>query len=85
MVLEKTLESPLVCKEIQPVHPKGNQSYSLEGLMLKLKLQSFGHLMQRADSFEKTVMLGKIEGGRRGTTEDVMVGWHHRINGHESE
>ena len=59
--------------------------YSLEGLMLKLKLQYFGHLTRRADSFEKTVMLGKIEGGRRGTTEDVMVGWHHRINGHESE
>ena len=66
MVLEKTLESPLDCKEIQPVHPKGNQSrYSLEGLMLKLKLQYFGHLIQRTDSFEKTLMLGKIEGGRR--------------------
>ena len=66
MVLEKTLESPLDCKEIQPVHPKGDQSWvSLEGLMLKLKLQYFGHLMQRADSFEKTLMLGKIEGGRR--------------------
>ena len=66
MVLEKTLESPLDCKEIQPVHPKGNISpeYSLEGLMLKL--QYFGHLMQRADSLEKTLMLGKIEGGRRG-------------------
>ena len=67
MVLEKTLESPLDCKEIQPVHPKGNQSWvcSLEGLMLKLKLQYFGHLMLRADSFEKTLMLGKIEGRRR--------------------
>ena len=66
MVLEKTLESPLDCKEIQPVHPKGDQSWcSLEGLMLKLKLQYFGHLMQRADSFEKTLMLGKIEGRRR--------------------
>ena len=56
------------CKEIQPVHPKGEISpeYSFEGLMLKLKLQFFGHLMQRADSFEKTLMLGKIEGGRRG-------------------
>ena len=54
VVLQKTLESPLDCKEIQPVHPKGNQSWiSLEGLMLKLKLQYFGHLMQRADSFEK--------------------------------
>ena len=61
-MLEKTLESPLDCKEFQPVHPKG---YSLEGLMLKLKLQYFGHLMWRADSFEKTLMLGKIEGRRR--------------------
>ena len=59
MVLEKTLESPLDCKEIQPVHSKGN------GLMLKLKLQYFGHLMRRADSFEKTLMLGKIEDVRR--------------------
>ena len=60
-------QSPLDCKEIQPVHPKGNQSfeYSLEGLMLKLKLQYFGHLMQRTNSFEKTLMLGKIEGRRR--------------------
>ena len=68
MVLEKTLESPLDCKEIQPVHPKGNQSWvcSLEGLMLKLKLQYFGHLMQGVDSFEKTLMLGKIEDRRRG-------------------
>ena len=66
MVLEETLESPLDCKEIQPVHPKGNQpEYSLEGLMLKLKLHYFGHLMQRTDSLEKTLMLGKIEGRRR--------------------
>ena len=66
MVLEKTLESPLDCKEIQPVHPKGDQSWcSLEGLTLKLKLQYFGHLMRRADSLEKTLMLGKIEGRRR--------------------
>jgi len=62
-----TLESPLDCKEIQPVHPKGNQSeYSLEGLMLKLKLQYFGHLMRRIDSLEKTLMLGKIKGGGEG-------------------
>ena len=66
MVLEKTLESPLDCKEIQPVHPKGDQSYSLEGLMLKLKLQFFGHLMGRAGSFEKTLILGKIEVGGEG-------------------
>ena len=73
MVLEKTLESPLDYKEIKPVYPKGNQSilkesspeYSLEGLMLKLKLQYFGHLIQRANSLEKTLMLGKIEGKKR--------------------
>ena len=66
MVLEKTLESPLDCKEIQPVHPKGDQTWvSLEGLMLRLKLQYFGHMMQRADSLEKTLMPGKIEGGRK--------------------
>ena len=66
MVLEKTLESPLDCKEIKPVNPKGNQSqYSLDELMLKLKRQYSGHLMQRTDSFEKTLMLGKIEGRRR--------------------
>ena len=60
-----------------------NLEYSLEGQMLKLKLQYFGHLMQRADSLEKTLMLGKIEGRkRRGMTEDEMVGWHHQLNGH---
>ena len=53
------------CKEIQPVHPKGSPEYSLEGLMLKLKLQYFGHLMQRIDSLEKTLMLGKTEGRKR--------------------
>ena len=59
--------SPLDCKEIYPVHPKGNHpEYSLEGLILKLKLQYFDHLMQRADSLEKPLMLGKIEGRRRG-------------------
>ena len=65
-----------ILKEISP-------EYSLEGLMLKLKLQYFGHLMQRADSFEKTLMLEKIEG--KGPTEDKMVGWHHRLNGHGFE
>ena len=66
MVLEKTLESPLDCKEIQPVHRKKiSPEYPLEGLMLKLKLQYFGHLMRRTDSLEKTLMLGKIEGRRR--------------------
>ena len=68
MVLEKTLESPLDSKEIQPFHPKGNQSSIFIGRTdFKLKLQYFGHLMGRADSFEKTLMLGKIEGEcRRG-------------------
>ena len=66
MVLEKTLEHPLDCKEIQPVHPKGDQSWcSLEGLMLKLKLQYFSHLIRRVDSLEKTLMLGGIGGRRR--------------------
>ena len=66
MVLEKTLESPLDSKEIKPVNPKEiNPEYSLEGLLLKLKLQYFGHLMQKANSLEKTLMLGKIEGKRR--------------------
>ena len=66
MVLEKTLESPLDCKEIQPVHPKGDQSWLfIGGLMLRLKLQYFGHLMRRVDSLEKTLMLGMIEGRRR--------------------
>ena len=66
VVLEKTLESPLDCKEIQPVHPKEiSPENSLEGLMLKLKLQYFSHLMRRTDSLEKTRMLGKIEGRRR--------------------
>ena len=66
MVLEKARESPLDCKEIQPVYPKEiSPGCPLEELMLKLKLQYFGHLMRRADSFEKTLMLGKIEGRRR--------------------
>ena len=65
VVLEKTLENPLDCKEIQPVHPKGNQSWIFIGRMLELKLQYFGHLMGRIDSFEKTLMLGKMEGRRR--------------------
>ena len=57
--------------------------YLLEGLMLKLRLQYFGHLVRRANSLEKTLMLGKIE--EKGTTEDEMVGWHHLLNGHEFE
>ena len=66
MVLEKTLESPLDCKEIQPVHPKGKQSWIFIGRTdAEAKLQYFGHLMQRTESMKKTLMLGKIEGGRR--------------------
>ena len=65
-MLEKTLESPLDCKGIKPVNPKGDQpEYSLGGLMLKLKLQYFSHLIRRANSLERTLMLGKIEGRRR--------------------
>ena len=66
MVLEKTLESPLDYKEIQPVHSEGDQPWDfLEGMMLKLKLQYFGHLMRRVDSLEKTLMVGGIGGRRR--------------------
>ena len=76
-MLEKTLESPLNCKEIKPVNPKGNQSfwtdYSLKGLRLKLKLQYFGHQMRRTDSLEKTLMLGKIEG--RKSRERQRMRW----------
>ena len=65
MVLEKTLESPLDCKEIQPVHSEGDQPWNFFGMMRKLKLQYFGHLMRRGDSLEKTLMLGGIEGRRK--------------------
>ena len=66
-MLEKTPESPLDCKEIQPVHPKGDQSWVFTGrTAVEAETPYFGHLMQRTDSFEKTLMLGKIEGGRRG-------------------
>ena len=73
MALEKIPESPLDCKEIQPVNPKINPEYSLQGLMLKLKLQYFGHLMQRTNSFERTLMLGKTEGGRRGRQRMIWL------------
>ena len=87
VVLENTLEIPLDSKEIQPVHPKGifSPEYSLEKLMLKLKLQYFGHLMQRTDSLEKTLMLGDWRREEKGMTEDEMVGWHHWLDGHEFE
>ena len=78
-MLEKTLESPWKARRSnQSILKEINPEYSLEGLMLKIKLQYFGHLMQRTDSFEKTLMLGKIEDRRRrGSTEDEMAGWHH--------
>ena len=70
----------------QPILKEISPEYSLRGLMLKLKLQYFGYLMRRTDSFEKTLMLGQIEGGRRrGWQRDEMVGWHHQLNGYESE
>ena len=78
VVLEKTLESPFECKEISP-------ACSLEGLMLKLKLQYFGQLLWRADLLENILILGKIESRRRRGWEDEMVGWHHRLNGLEFE
>ena len=74
MVLEKTLESPLDSKEIKSVNPNGNQpEYSLEGLVLKLKLQYFDRLMRRADSLEKTLMLGKIEGRKRRRRQSMRL------------
>ena len=81
-MLEKTLESPLDCKEIQPVHPKGDQSWVfIGGTVVEAETPIVWPLMQRADSFEKTLMLGKIEGKRR----RGQVGWHHQPNRHESK
>ena len=84
-MLEKTLENPLDCKEIKPINPKEfSPEYSLEGLMLKLKLQYFGHPVGRTDSLEKTLMLGKIEGGRRRRQQRMR--WLVGItDGHEFE
>ena len=80
------LRIPWTARSKQSVIKEINSEYSLERLLLKLKLQYFGHLMWRADSSEKTLMLGKIERRRRkGTTEDEMVGWRHRLDGHEFE
>ena len=78
-MLEETLESPLDCKEIKPVYflKEISPEYSLEGLMLKLKLESFGHLMQRTESLENTLMLGKIESGRRRGQQRMR--WLHGI------
>ena len=87
MVLEKALESPLNCKEIKRINPKEIcPEYSLEGSMLKLKLQNTGHLMWGAYSLEKTLMLGNIEGRRRRGRQRIrLVGWHQRPNKHEFE
>ena len=90
MLLNCDAESPLEVLKVPWTTRRSNQSilkeispeYSLEGLKLKLKLQYFGHLMQRAGSFEKTLILGKIEGRRRRGREGEIVGWHHRLNGH---
>ena len=86
-MLEKTLESPLNCKETnQSILKEISPGCPLEVLMLRLKLQYFGHLMRRIDSLEKTLMLGGIGGQEeKGTTEDEMAGWHHRLEGHEFE
>ena len=85
MVLEKTLESPLDCKEIQPVHSEGDQSWVFFGRndAKKLKLQYFGHLMRRVDSLEKTDAGRDWGQEKKGMTEDEMAGWHHRFDGHE--
>ena len=85
MVLEKTLESPLDCKEIPPVILKISPGCCLEGMMLKLKLQYFGHLMRRVDSLEKTDAGRDWGQEEKGTTEDEMAGWHPRLNGREFE
>ena len=79
MVLEKTLESPLDCKEIQPsILKEISLGISLEGMMLKLKLHYFGHLMRRVDTLEKTQIAGRDWGQEeKGMTEDEMSGWHH--------
>ena len=83
VVLEKTLESPLTARTSnQSILKEISSGCSLEGLMLKLKRQYFGHLMWRADSLEKTLMLGKIEGRRRRGKQDEMIGWHHPLDGH---
>ena len=86
MVLEKTLESPLDCKEIQPVHSEGDQPWVFFGRTdAKLKLQYFGHLMRRVDSLEKTDAGRDWGQEEKGTAEDEMAGWHHRLNGRKFE
>ena len=86
VTLRKTLQSLLVSKEMKPVNPKENQSRIFIGRTdTKAETPYFGHLMQITDSLEKTLILGKIEGRRRRGQQDEMVGWHHRLDGHEFE
>ena len=86
-MLEKTLENPWTARRSnQSILKEINPECSLERLMLKLKFQYYSHLMQTADSLDKTLMLGKIERQKeKRATEDEMVGWHHQLNGHELE
>ena len=85
-MLQKILESPLDSKEIKTVNPKGDQSWMFIGRIdVEAETPILWALMQRADSLEKTLMLGKIGGRRRRGQEDEMIGWHHRLNGHEFE
>ena len=86
MVLEKTLESPLDCKEIQPVHPKVDQSWVFIGRTIaKTEAPILWSPDVKTDSFEKTLMLRNRRQEEMGTAEDLMVGWHHQLNGHEFE
>ena len=86
MVLEKTLESPLDCKEIQPVHPKGNQSWIFIGRTdAKAETPYFGNLMRRTDSWKDPDAGKDWREEEKGMTEDEMVGWHHWLDGHEPE
>ena len=86
MVLEKTLESPLDCKEIQPVHSEGYEPWDFFGRNdAKAEIQYFGHLMRRVDSLEKTLMLGGMGQEEKGMIQDEMAGWHHGLDGCESE
>ena len=85
MVLEKTLESPLDCKEIQPIHSEGDQPWDFFGRTdAKAETPILGHLMRRVDSLEKDSDAGRDWGQEeKGTTEDEMAGWYHRLDGHE--
>ena len=83
-MLEQTLRIPWTARRSnQSILKEISPEYSIEGLMLKLKLQYFGHLMRRADSFERPWCWERLKAGEEGMTEDEMVGWHHGLNGHE--